>query len=342
MSLPLGVPSVPMPIGSAMEPSALPFEQRRALFEERPAPEAFSPEPALSGAPSFSQMWEVPQPALSGAPSYSQMWSPPVSREDNRDPELLRLTTDELKERYQQNADIIRGLQEDMYRPQTHEERLMRLERQFLPLFPGNELRVDAPVLKKIQEAVLESHEIDHQREIEQLRQNSRDEYFTHMDVVRYLHPTSDSLVLGRSMMPLDRNYEAQVRLAHQLEHDKHPAVEQVRYAGHAARPEQHAECVFVKEEGILKRQPVYPVPYRNDFWLNLDGHTRNDLERHRDAVHKMMEDPVAQRVARRDTVGTGEDALPMDWKGQLKRGVPMPMQRPKEDDGFVMPKWMH
>lgn len=256
--------------------------------------------------------------------------------------ELMRLTTEELKDRARENNKKLCGIEEEMYSRYVQQDRLAHLEHLFVHLRPGKELRVEAPVLQKISQAVLASHEIDHQQEMAALREEARQEYFTQVDPVTYLHPDAKGLVLGRSAMPLDRNFVAQEEWENMRHHNGHPVFEQVRYAGHVSRPEEHLECVFVKEEGFLKRQPVYPAPCRNDFWLNLDGHTRNDLEAHREAVHKMAEDPVAQRVARKDMAGTGEDALPVDWLGHLKRGLPMPSPQLPASKGFVMPQWMY
>lgn len=236
--------------------------------------------------------------------------------------ELMKLTTDELKERARKNEQILRDLELEMQAPYIQQERLAQLERQFLNLQPGKELRVEAPVLQKIAKAVLESHEIDHQRELDALREANRQEYFTVVDPVTYLHADPNGLVMGRAAMPLDRNFIAQEAWKSEQERNQHPVVEQVRYAGHVAKPEENVECVLVKEEGFLKRQPVYPTPYMNNFWLNLDGHTRHDLEAYRDRLRQAAEDPVAQRVARKDVAGVGEDALPVDWVGQLKRRV--------------------
>jgi hypothetical protein len=279
---------------------------------------------------------------MSGFPAPRQPPPPTHYISDRREnPELSGLTTEELKERAKNNEQILRDLEEELRLPQAQQARLAALERRLHHLRPGKDLRIEAPVLKQITEAVVNSHEIDHQQELEALREEQRKEYFMHVDPVKYLHPPAQGLVLGRNAMPLDRNYIAQEQWKKWMEHHQHPAVEQVRYAGHVSKPQEHLDCVFVKEEGFLKRQPVYPTPYRNEFWLNLDGHTRGDLEWHREAVHQAAEDPVAQRVARRGYGGAGEDAQPVDWLGQLKRGIPMPPDAPPSD-GFTMPRWMY
>lgn len=226
----------------------------------------------------------------------------------------------------------IEGLERD---DAKHEERLATLERQFGNLVQGDTVKVKAPLLAKISAAVRDSHLLDHEEELNQLGnpEEQEEKWWNH------LH--AQNLTMGRGYMPLDRKFIAKERFKEELERDKHPVVNRVHHAGHIANPAHQVESVFVKEGGILKRHAVHPTPYRNKFWLSLDGPAIEDQHAIREAQQKAMEDPVLQRIVRQDVAGEGVDAKPEDWLGRLKKGE-MINESPPHDPGFVMPKWMY
>jgi hypothetical protein len=256
---------------------------------------------------------------------------------------LGHLSEEELEEMVEVRNKIIASLEQEvrnMDGPEEHEQRLTDLERQLSGLQRGQKLPVRAPLLAQLAKVVKDSHEIEHAREREDNKNQEHDsQYYDDLCPWKYL--SAKDCVMGRSSMPLDRDFIAKQKWLEELERNKHPTVKHLHYAGNISKPEEHVECVFVKEEGILERRPVYPAPFRNGFWLNLDGHTRHDAEAHRAAATMAMEDPVARRVMRQDVAGTAEDARAVDWLGKLKRGQPPPPP-PKEEDWFQMPRWMY
>jgi hypothetical protein len=213
--------------------------------------------------------------------------------------EFEGLSIEELEEKVEANENLIRDLEQDvetMVGPALQQQRIAALEKQLDGLRPGVKVPIQAPLLEKVSKIVRDSHEIEHQREIAEMRQrDASDElfqYYDEHDPWEYLH--ARELALGRSVMPLDREYIMQggdpTAQWEAMEFGKR-VLHQVHYHGHLGKAEEHVDCLFVKEEGILHRRPDYPRPYRNQFWLNLDGHNRHDAEIHRAARNKMMED---------------------------------------------------
>lgn len=226
-----------------------------------------------------------------------------------------------------------------------HEKRLMALEEQFNHLTVGQELRLKAPMLHKIRKVVRESHLLDHDMEMERLKEAYMAEdacdQWADLDPWTYIH--SQNLVLGRGYVGLDQHFIERQKMKEQIEADMHPVVHRTHYAGHVSKPAEDVDGIFVKEAGIYKRHLLHPAPYRNQFWLSLDGPTRNDEEAARQMHKEVMEDPVAQRIMRQNAAGSGEDAAATDWLGKLKRGEIVDLDQNKPTvSGFRMPPWMY
>lgn len=241
-------------------------------------------------------------------------------------------------------AQTIQGLELQITQLQEgdakHEERLAKLEKQFGALVNGSDLKFKAPLLAKIKNVVRDSHVMDHTDAMNTHKEDSVEVWGeSEIDPWKYMH--SESLVLGRGCMALDKKAIEKQLWNQQLEADQHPIVHRMHYAGHVAAPAHQVEGIFVKESGVYKKQPLHPAPYRNGFWLSLDGVSREDAHVAREAAQEAAADPVAQRVSRQNVAGTGSDAQAVDWLGQIKHGK-MIDQQPPAVTGFVMPKWMY
>lgn len=256
---------------------------------------------------------------------------------------LTRMSTEQLQEMAEMRQKQIMHLKKDVDDltdgDQKHEDRLAALEKKFGQLCHGSDLQFKAPLLAKISKMVRDSHLLDHDAELERMKDQTAAEEWADLDPWSYIH--SDNLVMGRGFMRLDQDYIEKVKWQEKLKQEEHPVVSRLHYGGHVAKPAEDVEAIFVKEAGVVKKSPLHPAPYRNNFWLSLDGPTRDDAEAAREAEKAVLEDPVARRVQRQNVAGTGEDAQPVDWLGKIKHGEIID-DKPPKDAGFVMPSWMY
>lgn len=280
------------------------------------------------------------------------------------------LSVEQLQTMALTRAKTIEGLNREVkelaHSDQKHEERLRKLETQFGSITHNQDLKLKAPLLSKIRQVVRDSHLLDHANEIDKLKEDGLPEETwaigiegLTMDVdyspedggdlfalgaadpYTYMH--AEHLALGRGVLSLDQHHVQKKAYQEQLKEDLAAgrSALSLHYAGHVAKAAENVECVHVKEAGIHQKQPLHPAPYRNQFWLSLDGPTNVDHSVAKEEAAEAMADPLARLVARQDEAGTGKDAKAVDWLGQLKRGEIIDAS-PPPNRGFVMPSWMY
>lgn len=256
---------------------------------------------------------------------------------------LSTLSTEMLQEMAETRKKTMENLQREVddlsEGDAKHEERLVALEKKFGQLCQGSDLKFKAPLLSKISKMVRDSHLLDHDADMDRMKGHSAAEQWADLDPWAYIH--SDNLAMGRNFMRLDQHHIAKMEWKKKLESEQHPVVNRVHYAGHIVKPAEELEAVFVKEAGVYKKHPLHPAPYRNNFWLSMDGPTREDAQAALQAEKDAISDPVAKRVQRQNIAGTGEDAQAVDWLGKIKHGE-MIDEQPPGVGGFRMPSWMY
>jgi len=217
------------------------------------------------------------------------------------------------------------------YQPSAHEERLARLEWEIGNVQPGTVVKLKAPMLKDIQKVLRDQHKEDHLAGLDKMLESMKlaeSQVETRLSEEALAHPDfagidPHSLVLGHSYMPLDRAAITKAQHEEERARDKHPAVRDLHYAGHMSRRTEEMAVDFVKEGHVLERKNLWPTAYHGDFWLSLDGHSRNEAERQQEANRRMQQDKdaIVQRSFQYDSPGHGEDFYAVDWLGKLKRG---------------------
>lgn len=247
---------------------------------------------------------------------------------------LNALSVDELQLMLEERSKVADALKYDIdalkaREPHVQEQRLNFIEASMAGLDRGSDVKIHAPLLKGIHQAMLQEHREEHSEALGKLMQryspmDDADNKLDDMDrhpYDPYMHADHSSFVLGRGYLPLDNHHLVKGELMKIKDKGRHPVVEELHYAGNISRPSEDVKVAFVKEGGILRRERLWPTAYRGEFWLSLDGHKRSQHDRQLQAIKEKAEDPIAQRAMQYDTPGAGEDFYPIDWLGKLKRG---------------------
>jgi len=201
--------------------------------------------------PEFVNYSQGPVPAptyLSQSQSQSQAQMMPIPwqkreaeapRETKPNPAYDTSTPEQLQAMARSRNKEIESLQKEVAALtdlESHETRLAQLEQKFGGLCQGSDLKIKAPLLAKISQVVRESHLLDHDLQIQTVKENA-DEMHPEGELSPWEYMHSQNLVLGRGCMALDRGYAEKKKFKEQLEADMHPVVHRVHYAGHIPRP---------------------------------------------------------------------------------------------------------
>eukprot|EP00927_Polykrikos_kofoidii_P084267 TRINITY_DN8831_c0_g1_i1.p1 TRINITY_DN8831_c0_g1~~TRINITY_DN8831_c0_g1_i1.p1 ORF type:complete len:373 (+),score=47.56 TRINITY_DN8831_c0_g1_i1:64-1119(+) len=147
---------------------------------------------------------------------------------------------------------------------------------------------------------------------------------FIREDNLHYEPETADlsavNLAMGRDYMSLDRRHQESQRLEAELAANKRRVIEDIRYAGHMAAP----------VEQLMPTWTSASVGGGSRFWLD---DTNGACTRGASSLEGVG--------CRRDKSGCGEDALPIDWLGRAKRGLPYEKSMASHTTG-APPRWMY
>lgn len=221
----------------------------------------------------------------------------------SEEPSLEELR-DALEERQAAIIELRHEIQMLRAAPPIYEKRLAELEAGVLgKVKAGTILEVKAPVLHGIHEVIKEDHHLIH------------DEHVTLFAPEGYSHfgpSLPENFVLGRHYMPLDQKHKEEIQRKEELKSNSHPSIEEPHYAGFVAAP-------------------AIPQPHGlegDGFWLDFDEH------------HPQHLPPPERWAHRHDEAGGVEDAIPIDWLGRAKRGLPA-TKRMHHTAG-VPPRWLY
>lgn len=304
------------------------------------------------------------------APSTTTMRATPTSSQRRMDKDS-RWTIHELEDMLRARDDTIRNLEHEIdelqRHPHTQQERLARLEQIFGDLKRGDLIEVEAPLLKRISDAVHQTHKLDHAEAV------AHHGGIFGMEGLLGRHDDVDEerFVLGRHFLPLDRLHILRATAAEERRQHLHPVVSHIHYAGHVVHPTEIAPCVAVVADGVTRKEPgLRPRPQDGSFWLTMNGPWRPGFERSveanrtvaqsmglEDVAHKLqgrihgllmgsqdaahsLEDALVQRAFEHDRGGYGEDARAVDWLGNMKRG--MVEEEPLPQPGWQLPRWCY
>mmetsp|Transcript_47903 Transcript_47903/g.133539 ORF Transcript_47903/g.133539 Transcript_47903/m.133539 type:complete len:273 (+) Transcript_47903:119-937(+) len=196
--------------------------------------------------------------------------------------------------------------------PEAFAQRLARLEASVLGgVADSSVLEVQAQDPQVIKDAIRKNHRV---------QQNDPfglcvDE--GHSPGSAYTAPRN--LVAGQGFMSLDRKALEIARLQAELDRNKHPAITEDHYAGHLSLPVAQLATTTVDVRGA--------PPHSAGFWLDPPA-----------SVHPAAPERWA---CRGDLRGDGEDALPIDWLGRAKRGLPAKKPSLRHSTGAA-PPWLY
>lgn len=161
--------------------------------------------------------------------------------------------------------------------PLELEDRLKRLESQFGQLRHGEVVRLKAPALHSIMQAVREDDSYLHMKALEHEKGVAENKLGA--DAARYDaeegYTKAASLKLGRGCMWLDQEYLNRLALqkkeSEEKHHHAHPSVNGFHYSGHVARPLEAVDPVFKTAHGDTKRD--IKGASQGGFWLDCFDH---------------------------------------------------------------------
>jgi len=221
----------------------------------------------------------------------------------SEEPSLEELR-DALEERQAAIIELRHEIQMLRAAPPIYEKRLAELEAGVLgEVKAGTILEVKAPVLHGIHEVIKEDHHLIH------------DQHVTLWSPEGYSHfgpSLPENFVMGRHYMPLDQKHKEEIQRKEEAKQNSHPSIEEPHYAGFMAAP-------------------AIPQPHDlegDGFWLDFDEQ------------HPQHLPPPERWAHRHDEAGGVEDAIPIDWLGRAKRGLPA-TKRMHHTAG-VPPRWLY
>eukprot|EP00929_Paragymnodinium_shiwhaense_P041826 TRINITY_DN21717_c0_g2_i1.p1 TRINITY_DN21717_c0_g2~~TRINITY_DN21717_c0_g2_i1.p1 ORF type:complete len:256 (+),score=70.60 TRINITY_DN21717_c0_g2_i1:113-880(+) len=244
------------------------------------------------------------------------------------EPELEDLSMEELQVMLQERDAAVVELKHEieMLRntPQLFQRRLADLEAGVLSqVHKGVMLEVNAPILDNISKIIREDHLLEHQEACK-----------AHADAYEgnshYLE--ADDLVLGRAYMSLDQKFKEEEARRKELQDHPHPVISEFHYGGHLSTG---APSVPAPAPGPPD-QSQYGPP-RGPSGANPDGFWLEE----RVSKHHLQARAPEKCAYEHDLPGDAEDAIPIDWLGRAKRGLPHhkpSLQRPV----FAAPSWLY
>lgn len=253
-------------------------------------------------------------------------------------PELESLSAEELQWLLEERDAAIVELSHEieMLRgaPDLFKQRLARLEDGVLQhVHKGCMLEVDAPLLEGISRVIREDHLLEHQEEVENHKAHRDGE-----DYVDSHYLEADDLVLGRHYMALDQKYLEEESLRKELKEHPHPIISEFHYGGHVSVSAMPVPAPHPgPPEEAAHGPPRGPPGHDGDgFWLE-----EHVAYQHGSGSGKLEEHPPERFAFAHDLPGEAEDALPIDWLGRAKRGLPHhkpSLQKP----AFAAPSWLY